>query len=121
VQRLCLRQPTPRHAPLSSRGVRRVAAQAAVGAQQGQGGQATGGGTARAAISIASSVACRALINRPWQAPSVARLANQLGRGGGVQPMMVKGPRGTVLAAVGDTRAHSIAGDVLAICAAEEQ
>ena len=122
--RLRLRQPTPRHAPLSSRGVRRVAAEAVVGTQQAQGGQATGGGTARAANSIASSVACRALIKRPWQAPSVARLANKLGRGGAagdVQPMMVEGPRGTVLAAVGDARAHSIAGDVLASCAAEEQ
>ena len=114
--RLRLRQPTPRHEALSSRGVRRLAA---------DDGQATGGGTARATNSIASSVACRALIKRPWQAPSVARLANQLARVGGgegsVLPMMVEGPTGTVLAAVGDERAHSIAGDVLSRCAEQQQ
>ena len=123
--RLRLRQPTPRHEPLSSRAVRRIAAGAAADGGDDGGGQVTGGGTVRAMNSIASSVACRALIKRPWQAPSVARLANQLARRGGAEsgvlPMMVEGPMGTVLAAVGDERAHSIAGDVLSRCAEEQQ
>jgi hypothetical protein len=37
---------------------------------------------------------------KPWEAPSVQRLANKLGSGS-VQPVMVEGPGGTILAAVG--------------------
>jgi hypothetical protein len=57
----------------------------------------------------------RQLAKRPWQSPAVLKLAGQLGeKNGGVLPMIVEGPVGTILSAVGENTDHAIAGNVLA-------
>ena len=53
------------------------------------------------------------LAKQPWRAPSVQRLAQQLGTNKLVQPMMVEGPAGTILTAVGEQEDHAVAGEVL--------
>lgn len=58
-------------------------------------------------------------MKKPWQSPAVLSLAGRLGMIGHdhVQPMVVEGPAGTVLSAVGEDEDHRIAGDVLQQCA----
>ena len=52
---------------------------------------------------------------RPWQSPAVLSLAEKLSqRQSNILPMMVEGPVGTVLTAVGEHEDHKIAGSVLA-------
>lgn len=61
------------------------------------------------------------LAERPWQSPAVMRLMNramQPRRGDGthhaVAPMIVEGPKGTVIRAVGEDRDHIVAGNAVA-------
>jgi hypothetical protein len=50
----------------------------------------------------------------PWQSPAVLELAQQVGRRRPeATPMVVEGPVGTVLAAVGEQSDHSVAGRAL--------
>ncbi|KAK3237602.1 hypothetical protein CYMTET_52333 [Cymbomonas tetramitiformis] len=55
-----------------------------------------------------------AIGRKPWEAPSVAKLTSKLGKDPNIQPMVIEGPAGTVLAAVGEPADHHTAGDVLA-------
>jgi hypothetical protein len=54
-----------------------------------------------------------AIVRAPWESRSVRQLQARLGRDDNVQPMMVEGPLGTVLGAVGEQADHRIAGRVL--------
>ena len=56
----------------------------------------------------------RLIKREPWRSTAVAQLARRCGKDEDVMPMMIEGPAGTVLAAVGDPSCHRIAGDVLA-------
>ena len=49
----------------------------------------------------------------PWKAPSVQALTRQMGRSANARPLLVEGPAGPVISAVGQQRDHSIASDVL--------
>ena len=52
---------------------------------------------------------------RPWQAPSVQALANQMAeRRKEATPLLIEGPAGPVISAVGSKRDHRLASDALA-------
>ena len=46
----------------------------------------------------------------PWESVAVMKLASRVGQAPEAEPMLVEGPCGTVLAAVGEQRDHQIAG-----------
>ena len=46
----------------------------------------------------------------PWESAAVRRLASRVGKDERSEPMLVEGPLGTVLAAVGERRDHEVAG-----------
>lgn len=50
---------------------------------------------------------------KPWAAPSVQELSGQMGRVREADPLVVEGPAGDILTAVGSRTDHRIAGDVL--------
>ena len=62
----------------------------------------------------------------PWQSSSVKSLVKRAGRRGdggvaSVEPMMVEGPRGTSLRAVGEANDHKVAGDALSQLMAQKR
>ena len=50
---------------------------------------------------------------QPWKAPSVQALSRQMGRSRDANPLLVEGPAGPVISAVGRQSDHHIASDVL--------
>ena len=50
---------------------------------------------------------------QPWKAPSVQALSRQMGRSREANPLLVEGPAGPVISAVGRQSDHHIASDVL--------
>mmetsp|Transcript_33327 Transcript_33327/g.88170 ORF Transcript_33327/g.88170 Transcript_33327/m.88170 type:complete len:296 (+) Transcript_33327:616-1503(+) len=70
-----------------------------------------------------------AATEKPWQSNAVAALAARAKRGGlagggggeSAEPMIIEGPRGTSLRAVGNAEDHKVAGDALAQCYAERK
>ena len=62
-----------------------------------------------------------ALAAQPWQSPAVAALVQRTTTNEGVAPMLVEGPRGTSLRAVGCATDHRVAGDALGRCVAERK
>ena len=71
----------------------------------------------------ARETAHRALAAQPWQSPSVAALVRQATSKApnDAQPMLVEGPRGTALRAVGSAADHAAAGDALGQCIADRK
>jgi len=69
-------------------------------------------------VHVHHSHAGNQIMKKPWQSPAVLSLASRLGMIGHdtVQPMVVEGPAGTVLSAVGEEADHRIAGDILQQC-----
>ena len=61
------------------------------------------------------------LARAPWESTAVRRFAESMGRSAQTEPCVVEGPEGTLLAAVGDSRDHRIAGDVLSRLQAERR
>ena len=50
----------------------------------------------------------------PWQSPAISELAQCVGRGRPeASPLLVEGPTGTVIAAIGEERDHAVAGRAL--------
>ena len=49
----------------------------------------------------------------PWQSPAVMELAHTVGRSSAAAPMLIEGPVGTVMAAIGEQRDHAVAGHAL--------
>ena len=60
---------------------------------------------------------------QPWQSPSVAALVRQATSKApsDASPMIIEGPRGTALRAVGSAADHAVAGDALGHCIAERK
>ena len=70
----------------------------------------------------ARETAHRALAAQPWQSPSVAALVRQAAsKVSDASPMIIEGPRGTALRAVGSAADHAVAGDALGHCIAERK
>ena len=70
----------------------------------------------------ARETAHRALAAQPWQSPSVAALVRQAtSKASDASPMIIEGPRGTALRAVGSATDHAVAGDALGQCIAERK
>lgn len=49
----------------------------------------------------------------PWQSPAVHELSQQVGHAADATPMVLEGPTGTVMAAIGSARDHEVAGHAL--------
>ena len=71
----------------------------------------------------ARETAHRALAAQPWQSPSVAALVRQATSKApsDASPMIIEGPRGTALRAVGSAADHAVAGNALGQCIAERK
>jgi hypothetical protein len=77
-------------------------------------GRTVGGGKQRRSLSRSgASIVARRNIDRPWQAPSVQALSSRMGNNTTARPLLVEGPAGPVISAVGSSLDNKVANTAL--------
>ena len=72
------------------------------------------GSVAESAVAVSSGVRLGSRRPQaPWQSPAVREIAQRAGKADDATPMLLEGPVGTVMAAVGESRDHAIASRAL--------
>jgi hypothetical protein len=72
-----------------------------------------GGNNSRSLSRSGASIVARRNIDRPWQAPSVQALSSRMGNNATARPLLIEGPAGPVISAVGSSLDNQVANTAL--------